>query len=183
MKQSLPLAVSTLALCVAITGQTPLADAAGGAVKRALFAANAAKVGGIAAARTPTPGKLVPLGANGKFPASVGLAGPAGPAGARGPRGPEGAAGPQGAPGAQGAVGATGAQGAVRPAGPTGPAGANGTARAYGWVNSNATLNDARSRGLSVTRYGTSPGAYCVTPAASTGINVTTTYPALAADF
>ena len=93
------LVLSALALLVACTGITP-AEAAQ-AVKRAL---NADKVNGIAASKTPTPGKLVPLGADGKFPASVvpQIVGP------RGPRGSEGPAGPAGGPGAAGAGGSAG---------------------------------------------------------------------------
>jgi hypothetical protein len=39
-------------------------------VRVALFAKNAAKVGGIAASKKPKAGKLLPLGKNGKLPAS-----------------------------------------------------------------------------------------------------------------
>ena len=73
-----------------------------GVTKVALFAKNAGKVGGIAASKKPKAGKLLPLGKNGKFPASVlpvDVTGPPGPEGARGPAGP---AGPQGAQGIQG---------------------------------------------------------------------------------
>jgi Collagen triple helix repeat (20 copies) len=69
---------------------------------------------------------LVPLGGDGKFPASVGQVGPAGPKGdkgdkgAAGERGQAGPAGPKGAPGPSGPVGATG------PPGPRGPSGLTG---------------------------------------------------------
>jgi hypothetical protein len=48
-----------------------------------------AKVGGIGASKKPKPGKLLPLGKNGKFPASV-L-----PGTVKGPPGAEGATGVQ----------------------------------------------------------------------------------------
>ncbi len=79
--------MAALALVIAATGVTP-AEAAR-AIKKAV---NADKVNGIAASKVPAPGKLLPLGADGKFPKSV-LPLVAGP---RGPRGPEGPAGPAG---------------------------------------------------------------------------------------
>ncbi len=85
------------------------AGPAGGAARRSIaaFAANAGAVNGIKASRTPRPGRLVSLGRNAKFPASVvpiqrgarGATGPQGPAGLSGPAGPQG---PAGAPGAAG---------------------------------------------------------------------------------
>jgi hypothetical protein len=93
------------ALCVAlaalVVAATPVADAAS-IVKRSLFAQNSAMVGGVKVSKTPKAGRLLPLGRNGKFPASVV---------------------PAGKPGAAGATGATGSTGATGPTGPTGPAG------------------------------------------------------------
>ena len=87
------------ALCVAlaalVVAATPVADAAG-IVKRSLFAQNAAAVGGVKVSKTPKAGRILPLGKNGKFPASVVPAGKRGPAGATGPQGPTGPAGPAG---------------------------------------------------------------------------------------
>src|SRR5262249_16019539 len=62
------------------------------------FAANADKVDGIHASRTPKAGALLALNARKKFPASVvpTLPGPAGPQGPHGPQGPQGPQGQQG---------------------------------------------------------------------------------------
>lgn len=86
--------LSALSLIVSLVGVTP-ADAVR-AVKHAL---NADKVGGIRASRTPRPGRLLPLGADRRFPAAV-L-----PQSVRGPRGPEGPRGATGPPGSQGPAG------------------------------------------------------------------------------
>ena len=82
------------------------AGPAGGAARHAIaaFARNSGAVNGIKASRTPKPGRLLPLGRNAKFPASVvptqrGARGLTGPQGAPGPTGPQGAAGPPGAAG------------------------------------------------------------------------------------
>lgn len=83
--------IATFALLVAVSDIGP-ADAAR-AVKRALFAQNAGSVDGISASRSPRPGQLVALGADGRFPPGVNPPGPRGP---RGPEGPRGQAGPQG---------------------------------------------------------------------------------------
>lgn len=85
--------LSALSLLVSLAGVTP-ADALH-AVARAL---NADKVGGIRASRTPRPGRLLPLGSNSRFPASVmpSARGPRGPVGPGGPAGPQGAQGPAG---------------------------------------------------------------------------------------
>jgi hypothetical protein len=78
MSQRLPLAVAVTALVVAVLGSTPLGEAAGDLAdaivpraKRADYALNAGAVNGIKASRTPRPGFLVPLGADGKLPASA----------------------------------------------------------------------------------------------------------------
>lgn len=112
MKSRLPLVLAATALVVALFGSTPLGHAVSSVVppfaKKAGYAkraGNAATVDGIKAARSPKPGLLVPLGADGKFPSSVGLAGP------QGPQGPAGAAGPAGAQGKTGAEGPPGMSG------------------------------------------------------------------------
>ncbi len=101
--------LAAAALIVAVLGITPLGHAAADAVRVALFAQNAGKVGNIKASRTPVPGRLLALDAKGKFPASVlpsaALAAP-GERGERGERGPQGAQGIQGVPGPAGPQGA-----------------------------------------------------------------------------
>ena len=85
--------LAATALIVAVLGITPLGQAAANAVRVAVFAQNAGKVGNIKASRTPVPGQLLPLDAKGRFPASVFPQGVAGPPGERGERGPQGAQG------------------------------------------------------------------------------------------
>jgi hypothetical protein len=108
MTRRLPLVLSLTALAVAVFASTPLGHAVTSAVpfaKRAGFAnraGNAAAVNGIKAARSPRPGLLVPLGTDGKLPASVGQVGPKGDKGEPGAQGPKGDTGPPGAPGASG---------------------------------------------------------------------------------
>jgi hypothetical protein len=135
-RQRLPVVLSAAALIVAVLGATPNGFAAfRGVAKVALFARNAAKVSGIAASKKPKAGRLLPLGRNGKFPASVlpvAVQGPAGPEGARGPAGP---AGPQGAQGIQGLKGAKGSTGPAGPVGAAGPAGPAGPPGGYGLLN------------------------------------------------
>jgi hypothetical protein len=106
MKRRLPIILSATALTVALFGSTPLGNAARGVVgkvppfaKKAGYASNAGAVRGIKASRRPTPGYLIALGANGKFPAAVGQAGPAGPHGDKGDKGDRGDAGAAGPPG------------------------------------------------------------------------------------
>ncbi|HXU98233.1 MAG TPA: hypothetical protein VFP03_09050 [Jiangellaceae bacterium] len=70
-KHRAAIALSTTALVVAILGQTPIGNAAVGAVRVAVFAENAAKVNGIQASRRPMPGRLLALNAKGKLPSSV----------------------------------------------------------------------------------------------------------------
>lgn len=112
--------MSALALAISLSGITP-ADAVS-VVKRAL---NADAVNGIKASRKPKAGRLLPLGSDAKFPASV-LPGPEA-------RGPQGAIGPSGAPGAPGPPGAAGPSGLQGAPGGQGPSGttvirlANGT--------------------------------------------------------
>jgi len=142
-RQRLPLVLSAAALLIAVLGATPLGHAAGqGVASVALYAKNAGKVGGLGASKKPKPGKLLALGKNGKFPASVipgGIRGPAGPEGARGPAGP---AGPQGAVGARGPVGSRGATGPAGPRGTTGAQGPVGPPGGFGLLNlGRATLS------------------------------------------
>ncbi len=112
MGQRLPLILSATALVIALVGSTPLGQAVTSVVPvaRHAFTADTAKnsaaVDGLSASKQPRAGRLLALGANGKFPASVGLAGPAGP---QGPKGEAGAPGPKGDTGATGATGAAGA--------------------------------------------------------------------------
>src|SRR5438874_6310487 len=104
MNTRLPVALSVTAVLLALLGWTPLGEAAK-VLPFARFAANAGKVDGIKATRTPKPGQLLALDGIRKLPASVfppgfvGAAGPQGPAGAQGAQGPQGATGPQGPPG------------------------------------------------------------------------------------
>lgn len=112
MKHRLSVALSVTALTVALFGSTPIGRAVVSAVppfaKKAGYAkvaGNADAVDGIKAARQPRAGFLVPLGANGRFPPSVGEAGPKGDRGdpgAQGPMGPQGATGRQGPQGPAG---------------------------------------------------------------------------------
>ncbi len=83
-------------------------------------------VGGIKASRTPKARQLVPLGADGKYPASVG-AGPAGAAGPQGDTGPRGDPGDPGPKGDKGATGPKGAKGDTGATGDTGPSALGGT--------------------------------------------------------
>jgi hypothetical protein len=86
--------VALLALVLAVS---PIAGAATSAVRRALFADNAAKVGGIKASKRPKPNQLLALDRRARFPASV-LPFPAtGPTGAKGDKGDPGANGLPGA--------------------------------------------------------------------------------------
>jgi hypothetical protein len=129
-RRRLPIVLSTTALAVALFGSTPVGHAVGSAVppfaahaKRADYATNAGALNGIKASKTPRAGSLLPLGLDGKFPASVGIAGPAGPKGDQGPPGPTG---PKGATGPKGPPGPAGQPGGQAPAGPSGPSGISG---------------------------------------------------------
>jgi len=96
-----------LVLAGALVATTALsATPAGTATERSIasFALNAGAVNGIKASRAPRAGRLVPLGRNAKFPASV-VPVQRGPAGAQGPQGPQGAVGSQGPPGTPGPPG------------------------------------------------------------------------------
>jgi hypothetical protein len=139
MRRHLPVVLALAAVVVGVLGWTPLGEAAGGAVRVALFARNSDKVDGIGASRKPRANQLLPLGRNGKFPlkvipagTQVTLQGPPGPRGDRGPQGPAGATGPAGArgpagpPGPQGDQGPAGLNGERGPQGDPGPPGATG---------------------------------------------------------
>jgi hypothetical protein len=122
MKTRLPLALSIVAVLLALLGWTPLGEAAK-VLPFVRFAANAGKVDGIRASRTPKAGQLLALDKSLRLPASIvppgkngkdGSAGPPGPAGPAGPQGTRGAPGPQGPPGT--------ANGGGTPSGPAGGA-------------------------------------------------------------
>ena len=112
MRQRLPIILSATALAVALFGSTPLGNAArtiAGKVPpfaaKAGYATNSGSVNGIKASRNARPGYLIALGANGKFPRSIGQAGPSGPPGPhgdKGDKGDKGDAGPTGQPGLSG---------------------------------------------------------------------------------
>src|SRR6266568_3424761 len=108
-KRRLPIVLATTALAVAVLGSTSVGGAVGSAVspfathaQRADFAKNAGAVSGIKASKRPRAGFLLPLGKNGKFPASVAVGGPAGP---KGEKGDQGVPGPTGKNGTQGPAG------------------------------------------------------------------------------
>ena len=87
-------ALSVVAIALWATG-LQAADAVS-VVKRALSAKNADAVDRLSASKKPRPGRLLALGANGKFPSAVI------PAQARGPRGAQGPSGAAGTDGARG---------------------------------------------------------------------------------
>jgi hypothetical protein len=147
MRHHLPLAFSAAALVVAVMGVTPYAEAHG--IAHALFAHNADRVDGFHASRTPRAGRLLPLGSNKKFPASVVPPGPAGPIGPAGPEGPTGAQGSPGVDGAQGFQGPAGADGATGPEGPAGPEGPQGPPGADGANGATGPEGAAGPRGPS----------------------------------
>jgi Collagen triple helix repeat (20 copies) len=111
LNRRLPIVIATTGLAISVFGSTPVGHALSSAAapaKKAAYAANAGAVNGIKASRQPKPSRLLPLGPDGKFPASVGLAGPQGPKGEKGDkgeRGPKGDTGPQGPQGYQGLPG------------------------------------------------------------------------------
>jgi len=100
--------LAAAAFVLSVFAVTPVGNSA-----KDLIAPNADKVDGIRASRTPKAGNLLPLGKDGKFPASVlpTVTGPQGPAGPIGPAGQQGQKGDTGATGAQGPKGDTGAAG------------------------------------------------------------------------
>jgi hypothetical protein len=115
VKERLPLIFSLTALLIALFGATPVGCAVVSVVppfathaKTADYAKNAGAVNGLKASTRPRVGWLVALGAGGKFPASVGVAGPVGPQGPAGPAGTQGQKGDKGDKGSKGDKGATG---------------------------------------------------------------------------
>jgi hypothetical protein len=128
MKAKWSAAVAVGSLVLALLAFAPLAGSAKG-----IFATNADKIDGIHASKTVQAGKLLPLGKNAKFPASVvptvkGPRGATGSTGATGPQGPKGDTGATGPQGPKGDTGATGPQGPTGNTGPVGPQGAPGPA-------------------------------------------------------
>jgi hypothetical protein len=130
VKERLPLIFSLTALLIALFGATPVGRAVVSVVppfathaKTADYAKNAGAVNGLRASTRPRVGWLVALGAGGKFPASVGVAGPVGP---QGPAGPGGVPGPKGDKGDKGSKGDKGATGPSGPSGLAGPPGISG---------------------------------------------------------
>jgi hypothetical protein len=103
-----PSPASVVAVVGLALAATPIADAATGSVKskskakptpavaHARFADNANKVNNYRASIHPTPNTLLPLGPDGRFPASVLPTGGSGGAATQGPAGPAGPAGPTG---------------------------------------------------------------------------------------
>ncbi len=70
------------------------------------------------------------------------------------------------------------------PAGPAGPAGkdgAPGSARAYGYVLADGSLDTARSKNLTVSKITGQLGAYCVRPASGSGIDPNSELPVVSA--
>jgi Collagen triple helix repeat (20 copies) len=134
-RRHVPVVLSAAALVVALSATSPGLAALQGSVRVALFAKNAAKVGGIGASKKPKAGKLLPLGKNGRFPASVLPGTVKGPPGAEGARGPAGPVGPQGAPGSIGPRGLKGTTGPAGPKGATGVQGPVGPPGGFGLLN------------------------------------------------
>jgi predicted regulator of Ras-like GTPase activity (Roadblock/LC7/MglB family) len=162
-RQRLPVVLSAAALVVAVLCATsPGIAALQGAVRVALYAKNAAKVGGIGASKKPKAGKLLPLGKNGKFPASVLPGAVKGLPGAEGARGPAGPVGPQGAPGSIGPRGLKGATGPAGPKGTTGSQGLVGPPGGFGLLNLGRANVVARSLSFN--------GAYSSVVAGSDGL-------------
>jgi len=132
-KGRLSIVLATTALIIALCGSTPVGQAVVSAVsplaahaRTADYATNAGAVNGIRASKQSRPGLLLPLGPDGKFPASVGLTGPGGPQGPKGDKGEQGASGPAGPKGVTGPKGPAGSAGERGSAGPPGPSGISG---------------------------------------------------------
>ena len=67
--------------------------------------------------------------------------------------------------------------------GPAGEPGPPGTVRAYGLVTSTGALDPAQSNNLTVAKITSPSGAYCVRPAAGSGIDPNKVDPVVTADF
>ena len=139
MRKSFAVALGLVALALALVGASQAGQTAVSAVKIALFAKNSGKLNGLQASRTPKPGRLLPLGANGKFPALVIPTA----AGAKGPKGDPGRKGTQGDPGMNGQSGDPGLPGLKGDKGDSGPPGdpGPGGVAAYQLVSVSDTLN------------------------------------------
>ena len=139
MRQRAPLALSIAALAVSVLGATPLGQAAGERLARAVppfaktsgyakLAGNSTKLNGHASALSGAPGTILVVGGSGKLPESVGAVGP------QGPQGPKGDKGDRGTKGDKGDRGSKGDKGSSGPPGPPGPAGARGPSGVSGWT-------------------------------------------------
>lgn len=97
-RDRVPLGLSIAACAVSVLGLTPIGHAATALLDRVDFARDTRAVNGIRASRTPRPSRLLPLGPDVRFPASVvpELPGQRGPQGAAGEPGSIGPAGPDG---------------------------------------------------------------------------------------
>ena len=77
MQQRLALILAAAALLVSLLGATPLGQAAGNVIAKAvpvaLFAKNAGKLNGHTSSVTPGPGQILVLGADGKLAAALGV--------------------------------------------------------------------------------------------------------------
>jgi hypothetical protein len=132
MRKLIAIAACLAALALAVFAASGAGQAAVGTVKVALFAKNAGKLNGLKASKTPRPGRLLPLGRDGRFPASV-VPAAVGPAGSAGDQGPQGPKGDKGDPGLKGPKGDPGLQGAKGDNGDTGEPGAPGLDGATGY--------------------------------------------------
>jgi hypothetical protein len=122
-RRRLPLVFSAAALVVAVLGSTPVGEAAGRAIEKAvplakvaLVARDAKKLNGHASSTNPIAGQIPVLGADGKLPVSIGAFGPAGPKGDKGDsggKGDKGDRGDRGPKGDKGDVGPAGISGYV----------------------------------------------------------------------
>jgi Collagen triple helix repeat (20 copies) len=137
--------ILVVALGVALVASSAPA-VAGQIVGFAKQAGNANTVAGIGVSKQPRAGKLLPLGANGRFPASIV---PAGPRGATGATGAAGANGSTGAPGPAGPTGPVGNTGTAGPVGQTGPAGAPGAIGPAGQTGPTGAPGDTGANGPS----------------------------------
>jgi hypothetical protein len=93
-----PIGLALAALAVAVLGLTPAGQAASSLIAQVSVAQDTSAVNGIRASRTPRPNRLLPLGADARFPEAVvpRLSGARGPQGGAGEAGPAGAAGHDG---------------------------------------------------------------------------------------
>jgi hypothetical protein len=121
MKGRLSLALSVMALIVAVLGATPLGQAAGERLAAAVpyaktagyakFAGDSTKLNGRKSTLSGAPGTIPVVGKNGKLPISIGAFGPQGPQGSKGDKGEKGLKGDKGEKGAKGDAGPPGVSG------------------------------------------------------------------------